>query len=151
MINACHHDQLEVVYNFVNNAKKRKSPNKSIANRNKRERKRQREADYQGAAYEDIAPGVGDESSLNKTPSAEDGKAKQTSAVAAQMLAEPPQQKSKTLGWWESFDASEILSFDTEMVTLLEKDEFGKHKQQAATVAIVVYDGNSIYEVHCNI
>jgi hypothetical protein len=91
MINACHHDELEVVYNFVNNAKKR---NSIIANRNKRERKRQVEADYHGAAYEDIAPGVGDESSLNKTPCAEDGKAKQTSAVAAQVLVEP-QQKSK--------------------------------------------------------
>jgi hypothetical protein len=46
----------------------------------------------------------------------------------------------------ESFDASEIVSFDTKIVAFWEQYEFRKHKQQAATVAIADYDGNSIYE-----
>jgi hypothetical protein len=33
MIKACQHDELEVKYNFVNNAKKMNSPKKTIANR----------------------------------------------------------------------------------------------------------------------
>lgn len=118
MINLCQYDEIEVVKNFVTNAKKRKSPNKSIANRNRREWKRQKEAGYHELVQEDIVHGVDDEASLNKVNSNEDGKAKQTSAIAAQKLVEPPHQKSRNPGWWNSFDISEIVSFDTEMVTL---------------------------------
>jgi hypothetical protein len=57
----------------------------------------------------------------------------------------------ENLGWWNEYSAENIVALDCEMVSLKQKDEFGHHIQQAATVSIVNLEDEIVYEVHlCN-
>jgi hypothetical protein len=53
---------------------------------------------------------------------------------------------SQSTFWWQEYTREEVLAFDTEMVTLLEKKD-GKHVNRPATVALVNYDGIVVYSV----
>lgn len=53
--------------------------------------------------------------------------------------------------WWEDYRQEDIIAFDVEFVTLLQKNSKGKHINAPATVAISNYDEKVYWTVSANI
>jgi hypothetical protein len=49
--------------------------------------------------------------------------------------------------WWNHYSPEDIVALDCEMVSLKLKDEFDHHIKQAATVSIVNFKDEIVYEV----
>jgi hypothetical protein len=102
------HDELKTVQRFVDNSKKRKSPNRHFSK------------SYRLSCHENLEASA------------------QTSTTVAQ---------KSLVSWWDEIGHQNIVALDCEMVTLVKKNDFGKFVQQAATVGIVDYNLNQIYDV----
>ena len=108
------YEELNTVIRFVDNAKKRKSPNKHLSSKRKKYQLKSQQLS------EKTAP---------------------TSTSVAQTPVNPPSS------WWEEVGKGNIISLDCEMVSLNSKNDFGKFINQAATVGIVDWDGNTVLDV----
>lgn len=72
----------------------------------------------------------------------------QCSSIPASVSSVPVSEAEQREGyWWEEYDTSQIIAFDVEFVTLLQKDERGRHIQSPGTVSVVDFTGKPLFSV----
>jgi len=121
------YEELKPAVKILDGTKKRKSPNKSFVYQKRKEKRNQKKSELT-------------EEGQKKADSGEEATCSSDAAPTSNSFAQMPAEDEQDF-WWNRFDPKDIVAMDCEMVSLIELNQFNKHIEEAAKVAIVDWNG----------
>jgi len=122
------YEELKPAVKIIDGTKKRKSPNKSFVYQKRKEKRQQQKSERN------------EESPCEEKPN-EESTCSSDAAPTSNLFAQMPAEDEPDF-WWNRYDQKDIVAIDCEMVSLIELNQFNKHIEEAAKVAIVDWEGN---------